>query len=177
MGSEGWRLCLQRGLRPVSGEGYTCAGSDSGIVQIGELILLLSPRSESFVCHCKVMGDCLFCFPLNPFSSAGKPFCTVAYFCVGWNFRVFYDFCQICPCWFAEPYYFLGLFIGVAVIGDENHQTLVVVYCADIFTILKDVYFSRVLVTVVFCRFKFRPTLLVLFFNHSISPLIILHFN
>jgi hypothetical protein len=34
-----------------------------------------------------------------------------------------------------SSYTFLGLFIGVALIGDENHQKLAVGYCADIFTI------------------------------------------
>jgi hypothetical protein len=31
--------------------------------------------------------------------------------------------------------FILHLFIGVAVIGEENHQKLLVGYCADVFTI------------------------------------------
>jgi hypothetical protein len=55
MGSVDGRLCLQNGLRSVSGVGSTCVGLSCGIVQIGGLIPLLSPRSERFVCHCGVM--------------------------------------------------------------------------------------------------------------------------
>jgi len=66
---------------------------------------------------------------------------TVVYLCVGWNFQMCYDFCQICLWWFVQAYSFLGLFIGVAVTGDENHQKRLVGYCADIFNNWEDVYF------------------------------------
>ena len=46
----------------------------------------------------------------------------------------FYDFCQIYHCCFAQPYSFLGLFVGVVVIGDENHEENVVGHRNDIFT-------------------------------------------
>jgi len=64
-------------------------------------------------------------FPLQLYSTAGK---TVVYssltFVLVETSKSFVILCQICHCWFAQAYSSLGLFIGVAVIGGENHRNL-----------------------------------------------------
>ena len=75
-------------------------------------------------------------FPLQLYSTAAK---TVVYssltFVLAETSQSFVIFCQVYHCWFAQAYSSLGLFIGVAVIGDENHRKHVVGYCAAVFTI------------------------------------------
>ena len=75
-------------------------------------------------------------FHLRSYSTAGK---TVVYSSLTFVFvetsKSFVIFCQICHCLFAQAYSSVGLFIGVAVIGDENHRKPVVGHCADNFTI------------------------------------------
>jgi hypothetical protein len=49
------------------------------------------------------------------------------FYTVAWlKLQGFNNFCHICRCWFAQAFTFVGLFIIVAAIGDENHQKLVV---------------------------------------------------
>jgi hypothetical protein len=75
------------------------------------------------------------CFPLHPYSTAGK---TAVYSILTFvlvETPSLYAFCEICHSCFAQAYSFVGFFIGVAVIGDKNQQKLAVGYCADIFTI------------------------------------------
>jgi hypothetical protein len=73
------------------------------------------------------------CFPLPPYSTAGK---TVVYSSLTFvlveiskSFIIFVKFVIA-----GLLKLILGLLIGVAVIGDENHQKLAVGYCADILT-------------------------------------------
>jgi hypothetical protein len=56
MGSVDGRLCLRSGLCFVSGEEWTNAMSGCVLVQIGEPVLLLSPRIEKFVHHLRSNG-------------------------------------------------------------------------------------------------------------------------
>ena len=75
------------------------------------------------------------CLPLQSYSTAGKTAVYSSLTLCWFKLPSFYDFCLISHCWFPQAFSFLGLFIGVAVIGDENHQNLAVGYRPDIFTI------------------------------------------
>ena len=59
---------------------------------------------------------------------------TVSKIFVGWNCQVFYVLWNLALLVWSGAL-FSWISIGIAVIDDENHQKLVVGYCADIFTL------------------------------------------
>jgi len=88
----------------------------------------------SFLMYMVLSVFLFICFPLHPYSIAGK---TVVYsslpFLLVETSKTFMIFAKFAIA--ALLKLVLGLFIGVADIGDEIHQKHVVGYCAAIFTI------------------------------------------
>ena len=118
-----------------------------------------------------IFSHSIIYFALEPYSTAGK---TVVYSSLTFvlvETSKTYDFWQICHCWFAQTYSFLGLFIGVADIGDENYKKLQLVTVLISSPFDKMFTFSNVLIFVVLYRFILRPNLSRLFLTHFISSI------
>ena len=108
------------------------------------------------------------CFHLHPYSTAGKTVvCSTITFVLVETSKTFMIFVK-----FAIAYSFLGLFNGVAVIGDEKHQTLQLVTVLISSRSEKMFTFSTVLITLLFCRFKLRHPGLLLFLTHFINSIL-----
>jgi hypothetical protein len=99
------------------------------------IIWLVTDALVHLIAH-GIINFSFIVFPLHQYSTAGKTLFYGSLTSVSVETsKSFMIILKFATDFLLKLIFFLGLFVGVPVIGDANHQELVVCYCAAVFTI------------------------------------------